>query len=92
MLIPIIFVPYDIHNGYESFAAAFGNDWQEYIEADMEEKYFLETMFALPGYFLNIPAKTCEIIVNVEFYDGSESNFTEDNDITLYPCDAKSLT
>jgi dienelactone hydrolase len=83
MMLPLCFTPYSVYNAEKNFAEAFGNDWRGNIDADLEEKYFLNSPFWIAGYFLSMPAKDCEYKADVMFFDGEESNYSQDEDITL---------
>ena len=83
MMLPLCFTPYSVYNAEQNFAEAFGNDWRENIDADLEEKYFLNSPFWIAGYFLSVPAKDCEYKSDVMFLDGEVSNYSQDEDITL---------
>ena len=74
-MVPICLTNSAIYNAEKSFAEAFGSDWRDDIPADVE-KYFLKTPFSLPGYFLGIPPKDCEIEIHQKFF--------EDDEVELY--------
>ncbi len=83
-LIPLLLTPYSEYSAECSFSNAFGENWKDSIEPEIEDKYFLKSKFWIPGYFLGIPSKDCNYERDILFFDGSESNHTEDEDIKLY--------
>jgi len=84
LLTPLLSTPYYIMTAEQSFAAAFGDDWRSNIDATIERNYFLQSYYSPPGYFLGARPKDCNLQTDVLFFNGSLSNFTQDEDITLY--------
>jgi hypothetical protein len=83
MIVPLFLTPWTIYNAEVNFAEAFGADWRDKIPTDVEATYFLQSQFWIPGYFLGIPAKDCEVRYDITYFDGSISNYSVDKDITL---------
>ncbi|TFF94822.1 MAG: hypothetical protein EU544_04010 [Promethearchaeota archaeon] len=83
-LTPLALTPYSVYSGDQNFSLAFGNDWHSKIDPDIEQEYFLQSAFWIPGYFLGIPPKDCNYKADVLYFDGSESNYSQDEDIKLY--------
>jgi len=84
LLTPLLSTPFYILTAEQSFAAAFGDDWRSNIDATIERSYFLQSYYSPPGYFLGTRPKECNVQTDVLFFNGSLSNFTQDEDITLY--------
>ncbi len=83
-LIPLLLTPYSEISAEKDFSEAFGEDWEDKIDQAVEDKYFLQSQFWIPGYFLGIPPKDCNYEKDQLFFDGSKSNHSEDEDIKLY--------
>ncbi|MHA1439548.1 MAG: alpha/beta hydrolase [Promethearchaeota archaeon] len=64
MIIPLCSTPYYVYSAEKNFAAAFGEDWRDKIPEDINRDYFLKSPFSLPGYFLGIPPKECEVMAD----------------------------
>ncbi|MFO8019786.1 MAG: hypothetical protein R6U96_14270 [Promethearchaeia archaeon] len=84
MMLPYFMSPYNSYSAEAQFSGAFGEDWQNNIDADLESKYLMKSTFTTPGYFLRIPPKDCNYEADVLYFDGAKSNFSEDNEIKLY--------
>lgn len=80
---PLISVDFSISSAELNFTEAFGDDWRSQIELDAE-KYFLQTQFSVPKYFLGFHPIESELERHVLFYNGSGSEFEEDENLTLY--------
>jgi len=83
-LIPLLFTPYSIFTAEASFTEAFGANWRNNIDPNVEAKYFKTSHFTSPGLFLGIPTSDYKYMANVLFFNGAESNYTEDKNIALY--------
>jgi len=84
MIVPLCLTPQFVISAEISFAEAFGADWRDKIDPEIERNYFMSTQFSLPGYFLGIPPKDCDYKADVLFMNGSLStNFPVDENITL---------
>jgi len=84
LLVPLFLTSYSIYSAEASFTETFGDDWRSEIDPDVEEKYFMKTHFSIPGLFLGIKPKECNYKVDISFFDGSKSNYSEDEDIELF--------
>jgi hypothetical protein len=74
---------FSIRSAEVSFTEAFGDDWQTQIDLDAE-RYFLRTPFSVPKYFLSFPPIESEVDRHILFYNGSGSEFEEEENLTLY--------
>ena len=83
-LIPLLLTPYSIITAEISFTDAFGANWRSNIDSSVEAKYFKTTHFTSPGLFLGIPPKDCNFRADVLYFNGSESTYAQDKNITLY--------
>ena len=68
----------------EAFNPSFGGNWKEVISSSGYEKYFMKQPFQLMGYFLGNGNPKCETILDILFFNGSESSYSVDHDIRLY--------
>jgi len=81
----------------EAFDPSFGGNWKEVISSSGFEGYFLKQPFQLMGYFLGNGNPDCETILDILFFNGSESSYFVDHNIRLYfdaylpPSDAGTL-
>ncbi|TFG12927.1 MAG: alpha/beta hydrolase [Promethearchaeota archaeon] len=66
---PLMTTPYSVYSAELNFADAFGGNWRDDIPDNVESKYFMKTPFSLPGYFLGMPAKYCNIEEHKKFWD-----------------------
>lgn len=80
---PLISVDFSISSAELNFTEAFGDDWRSQIELDAE-KYFLQTQFSVPKYFLGFPPIETDVERHILFYNGSGSEFEVDENLTLY--------
>ena len=89
----ICFVPFVSTSSYiikadiefsEAFNPSFGGNWKAVISSSGYERYFLKQPFQLMGYFLGNGNPDCETILNILFFNGSESNYSVDHNIRLY--------
>ncbi|MGV9198980.1 MAG: hypothetical protein ACOC44_17845 [Promethearchaeia archaeon] len=83
MMMPYFMTPFNAHSAEAQFASAFGEDWRNGIDADLEAKYMMKSTFITPGYFLRIPPEECNYKADVLYFDGAKSNYSKDKDITL---------
>jgi len=74
-LLPLMSTPIAYQQADNSFASAFGANWENNIDSKAKNK-FLQTPFSLPAYFLGMPQKDCIIETDKLFYDNES--------ITLY--------
>jgi len=69
LMAPLMMTPYSVYSAEKNFADAFGGNWRDDIPEYVESRYFMKTPFSLPGYFLGIPAKYCNIEEHKKFWD-----------------------
>ncbi|MCP4760751.1 MAG: carboxylesterase family protein [archaeon] len=81
-LFPFLGTPIAITDSEINFAEAFGNDWEDRIDANAAE-YFLKTPFSTPQFFLGIRTTNYDYLENQTYFVGSDSNETIDENITL---------
>lgn len=81
---PYALTPVAITGAEENFSEAFGDDWRIKIPVDVENQYFLKTQFSTLQYFLGVRSNDYIVQKDVLYFDGSKSNFIEDENITLY--------
>ncbi|TFF63561.1 MAG: hypothetical protein EU521_01175 [Promethearchaeota archaeon] len=82
--LPFISTPIAINNAEVNFSQAFGSNWRSSIGSDISSKYFLQSQFAIPQYFLGVYPEECIIERDILYFDGSESSYPVDENITLY--------
>ena len=81
--LPYALTPVAIPNAETNFADAFGNDWRERINPDVEQ-YFMKTQYSTPEYFLGINTDEYIVKTNIKFFDGKDSPYKIDENITLF--------
>ena len=84
LLLPLMLTPVSVLGAEINFANAFGTDWRSHINPAVEAKYFMTTPFSLPGYFLSIPKKECNYQSDVLYFNGTLSDYSVDENVTLY--------
>jgi len=67
-----------------SFNPVFSEDWKAVIENSGYADAFLQSPFSVGGYFLGPPTYDCIVKKDVVYLDGASSNFTVDENVTLY--------
>ncbi len=70
-LLPLLLIPGAVTSGEAAFAAAFGDDWRERLDPDLEG-FFRTDRFSLPAYFLGIVPEDYTWQENVLFYEGTD--------------------
>lgn len=79
-ILPLILTPYAINRADKNFSEAFGSNWGDKIEYNLE-KHFLNTPFIIPAYFLGMESKEYTFKKDILFYQGKDSKGKE---IKLY--------
>lgn len=79
-MLPLILTPYAISRANKDFSEAFGANWRDKIEYNLE-KYFLSTPFIIPAYFLGMESKDYTFKKDILFHQGKDSKGKE---IKLY--------
>ncbi|MHA1211441.1 MAG: alpha/beta hydrolase [Candidatus Heimdallarchaeota archaeon] len=86
--VPLGLTPQFAQEADETFSASFNpvfsGDWKAVIDNSGYADAFLQTPFSVGGYFLGPPTYDCIVRKNVLYLDGSASNFTVDENVTLY--------
>ncbi len=86
--IPLLSTPSFSLEAYSDFSDAynpyFGGNWENFIESSGYSEFFLKNPFQLTSYFLGSGIPSCTIIPNILYFDGSNSNYTVDQNIQLY--------
>ncbi|MHA1198059.1 MAG: alpha/beta hydrolase [Candidatus Heimdallarchaeaceae archaeon] len=86
--VPLFSTPSSVVQADEEFSSAFnpyfGGDWKEAISQSGYEDYFLKQPFQMMGYFLGNGNPECETLLDVVYFNGSESVYAVDNNVLLY--------
>jgi predicted esterase len=78
-MMPLVLTPSTFYFAGVNFTEAFGEDWKN-IPPEVE-KYFLDTPFSTPEYFLGIPPKDCIVKEHILFFNDTTGAY---KNIRLY--------
>jgi acetyl esterase/lipase len=81
--LPALSTPFAIVKANAAMAEGFGSNWNDQID-DQATSYFMQTPFALPQAFLGIRTDDYQVRSQVLYFNGTQSSFPVDENITLY--------
>ncbi|MHA1777451.1 MAG: alpha/beta hydrolase [Promethearchaeota archaeon] len=86
--IPLVSTPAFIKSTRMEFERAFNpefaGDWQGSIDPSIKAQYFRSSPFILSEYFWGPSTYDCITFKDILYFNGSESAYPQDKDITLY--------
>ncbi len=70
--LPLLSTPFSIMHAEKEFNDVYGENWREFIPSNINS-FFLESQFNMYSYFMGIPHKECNIVLDTLYYENNNT-------------------